>query len=362
MAINARDERGAKELETFAKKLAMTVALAIVLTLLWWVRDIFILVLIAAVLAAGISPAVFRVRVLSRHWFHHRMRRGSAVMLVYFPFLATVVALMLILVPRLMADWSQLSTQLPLLIEKNILQPLEKYVSVQPVRDAMKNGLTVQRSTMIGYARGVVTALASVVAIFFMVAYMLIDAPRLRNLILLFYPAEKRGDKRRMLTRMGRRMSSWLSGQMILAGIMGVSTFVWLLVLRLPYALPLAILATFGEMVPVIGPILGTTPALLIAILHSRWQFWAMLIFALVAQKLENLFIAPRVMSRKVSISPLSIFIAFMMGASLLGIVGAILAVPIAAIVQVAFDEAFVARRERRLDDTRSGTLLRRVD
>ncbi|GAC1437618.1 MAG: AI-2E family transporter [Thermoanaerobaculia bacterium] len=362
MAINVRDERGAKELETFAKKLAMVVALAIVLTLLWWVRDIFILVLIAAVLAAGISPAVFRVRVLSRHWFHHRMRRGSAVMLVYFPFLATVVALMLILVPRLMADWSQLSTQLPLLIEKNILSPLEKYVSVQPVRDAMKNGLTIQRSTMIGYARGVVTALASVVAIFFMVAYMLIDAPRLRNLILLFYPAEKRGDKRRMLTRMGRRMSSWLSGQMILAGIMGVSTFVWLLVLRLPYALPLAILATFGEMVPVIGPILGTTPALLIAILHSRWQFWAMLIFALVAQKLENLFIAPRVMSRKVSISPLSIFIAFMMGASLLGIVGAILAVPIAAIVQVAFDEAFVARRERRLDDTRSGTLLRRVD
>ena len=357
-----KEERRANELEVFAKKVAIVVALGIVLVLLWAVRDILILVLFAAVLAAGISPAVHRVRLLSRHWFGRRMNRGSAVMLVYFPFLATVVALLLILVPRLMADWSDLRAQLPSLIEANILRPLERYISVDPVREAMRNGVTIERSTMIGYARGMATVVASVVATFFMVAYMLIDAPRLRNLILLFYPAEKRGDKQRMLHRMGRRMSSWLSGQMILAAIMGVSTFVWLLVLRLPYALPLAILATFGEMVPVIGPILGTTPALVIAILHSRWQFWAMLVFALVAQKLENLFIAPRVMSRKVSISPLAIFIAFLMGASLLGIAGAILAVPVAAIVQVAFDEAFVSRRERRLDDTRSGTLLRRVD
>lgn len=362
MAIYVKDERRESELETFAKKFAIVVAIALVLVLLWLVRDILLLVLMAAVLAAGIAPAVYRVRVLARHWFHRRLARGTAVMLVYFPFLATVVVLILILVPRLMADWSQLKVQLPILIEKNILQPLEHYISVQPVREAMKNGVVIERSTMIGYARSVVTLVASVVAVFFMVAYMLIDAPRLRNLILLFYPADERGDKRRMLTRMGRRMSSWLSGQIILAAIMGVSTFVWLLVLRLPYALPLAILATFGEMIPVIGPILGTTPALIIAILNSRWQFWAMLIFALVAQKLENLFIAPRVMSRKVSISPLAVFIAFMMGASLLGIVGAILAVPIAAIVQVAFDEGFVSRRERRLDDTRSGTLLRRVD
>jgi len=361
MAIYA-NERRANELETFAKKLAIVLAIGLALILLWFVRDILLLVLMAAVLAAGIAPAVYRVRVLARRYFHRRLARGTAVALVYFPFLATVVALLLILIPRLMADWAQLSAQLPVLIEQNILQPLERYISVQPVRDAMKNGVVIERSTMVGYARGAITAVASVVAVFFMVAYMLIDAPRLRNLILLFYPPEVRADKRRMLTRMGRRMSSWLSGQIILAAIMGVSVFVWLLILRLPYALPLALLATFGELVPVIGPILGMTPAMIIAILHSRWQFWSMLIFVLIAQKLENLFIAPRVMSRKVSISPLAVFIAFMMGASLLGIAGAILAVPIAAIIQVAFDETFISRRERRLDDTRSGTLLRRVD
>jgi predicted PurR-regulated permease PerM len=81
-----------------------------------------------------------------------------------------------------------------------------------------------------------------------------------------------------------------------------------------------------------------------------------------VLQKAENLFIVPRVMSRKVSISPLAVFIAFMIGASLLGIVGAIMAIPVAAIAQVAFDEVFVSRRERRQDLDRAGTLLRKAD
>jgi len=180
-------------------------------------------------------------------------------------------------------------------------------------------------------------------------------------MILLIYPPEVRAARRAMMTRMSRRMSAWLSAQLTLAVIIGVATFVGLVALRVPYALPLAIFATFGEMVPVIGPIIGTAPALAIAILQSRWQFWSVLAMVLILQKMENLFIAPRIMSRKVQISPLAVFIAFMIGGSLLGIVGAILAVPVAAILQVAFDEAFVSRRERRQDGERPGTLMRRV-
>jgi len=357
-----RDERRANELETFAKKVAIVAAFAAIIALLWCVREVLLLIFIAAVLAAGIAPAVHRVRVLGRFYLHRNVNRGTAVMLVYFPFLAVVIALLLFLVPRLMADWQMLSAQMPVLIERNVLQPLERFVSMKPVRDALHQGITVERSTMFVYVKNVATAIAGVVAVFFMVAYMLIDASRLRNTILLFYPAEVRGDKRAMLNRMARRMTSWLAGQMILAGIVGVATFFWLLFLRLPYALPLAILATFGEMVPIIGPILGTAPSLAIALLYSKWQFWSMLVFALLLQKFENLFIAPRVMSRKVRVSPLAIFIAFMIGGSLLGLVGALLAVPVAAIIQVAFDEAFVSRRERRQDVDRAGTLLRRVD
>jgi predicted PurR-regulated permease PerM len=362
VATAPRNDWRSNELEMFAKKVAIVVAAGVLLLLLWAVREILILIFIAAVLAAGIAPAVYRVRVLSRFWFHRDLPRGTAVMIVYLPFVVVVALLLIFLAPRLVSDWQTLSTQAPVLIEKNILEPLDKYVSMDPVRDALREGITVQRSTMIAYVRNTATVIASVIAVFFMVAYMLIDANRLRNLILLFYPADVRGDRQRTLNRMARRMSSWLSGQLLLAAIIGVSTFLFLLLLGLPYAIPLAILAAIGEMVPVLGPILGTTPALLIAILHSRWQFWAMLVFAILLQKFENLFIAPRIMSRKVRVSALSVFIAFMIGASLLGIVGAILAVPVAAIIQVTFEEMFVSRRERRQDLDRAGTLLRRVD
>jgi predicted PurR-regulated permease PerM len=350
------------EFETFAKKTAIAAAFGIALVLLWVVRDILVLVFIAACLAAGIAPAVHWVRARGRLWLRRNIPRGAAVVLVYFPVLFLVALLAVFLVPRLIAETSQLSAQLPTLIETNILTPLEHYLPMGPVRAYLKEGIGVSQGSVFVYVRSVATVMASIVAVAFMIAYMLIDAHRLRNVILLFYPPDVRADRRRMLNRIAVRMSSWLSGQLILSGLIGIATFVCLLSLRIPFALPLALLAMLGEMVPVIGPILGATPAVAIAILQSRWQFWSVLTMAVLLQKAENLFIAPRVMSKKVSLSPLAVFIAFMIGASLLGIVGAIMAIPIAAIVQVTFDELFVSRRERRHDRDRAGTLLRRRD
>jgi predicted PurR-regulated permease PerM len=360
MALQPREPLRPGELEIFLKKVGIVVAVLIVVTLLWAARDILILVFIAAALAAGISPAVHRVRVLVRHYFHRNISRGSAVLIVYFPFLFVALLLVSIMVPRLILDSRQLSAQLPALIEKNILTPLEHYLPMSGVRESLRRGISVPKSSVVFYARSTATAVASFIAVLFMVVYMLIDAPRLRNMILLVYPPDVRAERRATLRRIGKRMSSWLAGQLILAGIMGLATFVGLLILRVPYAVPLALFATLGEMVPVIGPILGT--ALAIAMVLSRWQFWSVLLMAVLFQKLENFFIAPRLMSRKVSISPLAVFVAFMVGASLLGIVGAIMAIPGAVIVQVAFEEVFVARRERRHDVSRAGTLTKRRD
>jgi predicted PurR-regulated permease PerM len=361
MSFQPRDERRAQDLELFAKKVGIVIAAALALVLLWLVRDVLLLVFMAAILAAGISPAVHRVRVWGRLYLHRRVRRGTAVVLVYFPFLLLVVVLLVLMIPRLVVETHALQQQLPSLIETNILTPLGHYLPMGPVRAYLREGISLPHGSVFGYVRSAATIAASVVAVLFMIVYMLMDAHRLRNLLLLFYPPSVRAERRRALNRIANRMSSWLAGQLILSAIIGVATFVGLVILRIPYALPLAIFATLGEMVPVIGPIVGTSPALVIALLHSRWQFWSVLVMVLVLQKLENLFIAPRVMARKVSIAPLAIFIAFMMGAAVLGIMGAIIAIPVAAIVQVAFDEAFVLRRERRLDVDRAGTLVRRM-
>ncbi|PYQ32402.1 MAG: hypothetical protein DMF57_13240 [Acidobacteria bacterium] len=362
MAFQPREPLRPGELEIFLKKVGIVVAALIVVTLLWVARDILILVFIAAALAAGISPAVHRVRVLVRHYFHRNISRGSAVLIVYFPFLFVALLLVIIMLPRLILESRQLAAQLPTLIEQNILTPLERYLPMSGVRESLRGGISLPKSSVVFYVRSTATAVASFIAVLFMVVYMLIDAPRLRNMILLVYPPDVRAQRRATLRRIGKRMSSWLAGQLILAGIMGLATFIGLLILRVPYAAPLALFATLGEMVPVIGPILGTAPALAIAILLSRWQFWSVLLMAVLFQKVENFFIAPRLMSRQVFISPLAVFVAFMIGASLLGIVGAIMAIPAAVIAQVAFEEVFVARRERRHDVSRAGTLTKRRD
>jgi predicted PurR-regulated permease PerM len=360
MAFQPRESLPRIELELFSKKVGIVVAVALLLAILWAARAVLILIFIAAVLAAGISPAVQRVRVWVRHLFHRNIARGTAVLIVYFPFLFIATVLLLFVVPRVIDDTRALGAQLPTLLERNVLTPLGHYLPVNGVREYLRGGIALPRSSLVFYVRSAATAIASFIAVLFMVGYMLIDAHRLRNMFLLLYSPEVRAARRATMIRMARRMSSWLSGQLVLSAIIGVATFVGLLILRVPYALPLAIFATLGEMVPVIGPIVGTAPALAIAILQSPWQFWSVLLLAICLQKAENLFIAPRVMAQKVDISPLAVFIAFMVGAAVLGILGAIMAIPVAAVAQVAFEEAFIQRRERRHDVARAGTLTKR--
>lgn len=346
----------------FTRKVLIVVGIAVACLLLWYARDVLLLIFIAAVLAAGIAPAVRRLRILWRFNFRRKLSRGTAVMIVYLPFLVIVIVLGVLIVPRFIADTRALGQQLPALIERNILTPLEPYVPVSVIRNELRDGIQLPRSRVFMYMRNAAAGIASIFAVLFMVAYMLIDAERLRNLLLLVYPPEARGQRRRTLIRMGKRMSAWLSAQLLLSAIIGIATFIGLTVLQIPYALPLAIIAAVGELIPAIGPTVGAVPALIVALLNSPWQFWSVLAFAFLLQKAENYFIVPRVMARKVSVSPLAVFIAFLIGASLLGVMGAILAIPVAAIVQVAFDEAFVRRRERRQDLDRAGTLLRKAD
>ena len=354
---------GRNELELFTRKVLIVMAAATAALLMWNARDVLLLIFIAAVIAAGIAPVVRRLRILWRYQFRRPLSRGAAVMIVYLPFLLAVLLFGIVIVPRFIVDMQELGGRMPALIEQNILQPAERYgIPVGVVRTELSDGIELPRSRVFAYMRNAAAAVASVFAVLFMVAYMLIDGERLRNLFLLVYPPEVRGERQATMRRIARKMTSWLSGQLLLSAIIGITTFIGLTALRIPYALPLAIIAAVGELIPLIGPTVGAVPALAVALLHSRWQFWAVLIFAVVLQKAENWFIVPRVMSRKVSVSPLAVFVAFMIGASLLGVIGAIIAIPVAAILQVAFEEAFVARRERRLDLERAGTLLRKAD
>lgn len=347
------------ELQIFTKKVLIVAAIALGIGFLWMIRRTLVLLFIAAVLAAGISPAVHRVRVLVRHRFGKRIRRGTAVVLVYVPFLVTALLFAIFGIPRLVVEGRDLAQRLPELVEQRIIDPLSTFLPVAELRSILAT--EARQARMFGYIRGAFNLVVSIVVILVLIVYMMIDADRLRNLFLLLYPAHERGTKRKMILRMSRRMSSWLSGQLLLALIVGGATFIGLVALRVPYALPLALVAAVGETIPIVGPILGAIPALIIALFLSPWQFWAVLALATIIQQLENYLLVPRIMGQKVSISPLAVFVAFLVGGTLLGVIGALLAIPTAALVQVAFQEVFLERRERRQNSARPGSLLRKT-
>lgn len=342
-------------MRVFAKKIAILLALV----LAWHIREIVVLLIVAGVLAAGIAPAVARVQVLVRHYLHRRLGRSKAVLIVYLPLFVFAALLLLFGVPFLLDQSKSLAADLPRLLNERIFTPIQKYIPIGDFRELLPG---TEKGTdgkpILTYVRGAATVLGSGIAVLFVIFYMLIDAERLRNLFLLAYPSNVRASKKALVRRMARRMSAWLSAQLILAGVIGTVTFAVLVALRIPYALPLALLAAIGEMIPVIGPIVGAVPALIVALFQSPWQFWAVLVAAVVIQQFENLVLVPRLMANKLHVSPLGIFLGFMVGASLLGVIGAILAAPVAAIVQVIFEEVFVARRERRQDSSRVGALV----
>ena len=342
------------ELYLFKRKVLFTVGLVILLLVAWQVRNILIILFIAGVLGTAISPAVRRVQVWGRVYMKRRLPRGFAVLIVFIPFVILVAILGWLTIPRLVAQSEELAKQLPVLIE----QKLEKLpaINVSNIEESVQRWFA--NIPLFEYLRSAVMVVTSFVAILFITAYMMLDAERLRNLFLLFFPADVRAERRRTSRRISRRLSSWLGGQLMLAAIIGVATFIALASLRIPYAVPLAIIAAIGEMVPVIGPIIGAVPALAVALFQSDWQFWGVLIAAIVIQQAENYLLVPRLMGKKVSVSPLAVFVAFLVGASLLGIVGALMAVPAVAIVQIVFEEGFLVHRERRRDRERSGVVI----
>jgi predicted PurR-regulated permease PerM len=150
------------------------------------------------------------------------------------------------------------------------------------------------------------------------------------------------------------KVSAWLGGQLFLGLIIGASSAIGLWALGVPFFYVLALISAIGELIPVVGPILSAIPALAVAATVSPQMVLFVLIFFVVQQQLENHILVPRIMSRQVGVSPVTVIIALLIGGSLAGIVGALLAVPTAAILQVVASE--VLREDDEPPPSRSGT------
>jgi prepilin-type N-terminal cleavage/methylation domain-containing protein len=183
-----------------------------------------------------------------------------------------------------------------------------------------------------------------VVAILALSYYLLVESPSLFDGLLRLFPRAYRSRIELAADEIATKVSSWLVMQAILAFLIGATSGLGLWLMGVPYASVLALIAAIGELVPYIGPLLAAVPAILVAASVS-WQLaLGVAIFFLLQQQLENHVLVPKLMGDHVGLSAAGVIIALLLGGSLLGVLGAILAIPTAAIAQVVARHALAGR------------------
>jgi predicted PurR-regulated permease PerM len=181
--------------------------------------------------------------------------------------------------------------------------------------------------------------------------YLLVESDELFAAFARLFPRVERPRVEEASQKISTKISAWLSGQLILAGTIGASSAIGLWLLGVPYFYVLALVSAIGEMIPVVGPIFAAIPSILVALSVSPKTSLFVILFFIAQQQIENHLLVPKVMERQVGVSPVTVIVALLIGGALLGILGALLAVPTAAIIQVIVAE-ILDERDRRAETT----------
>jgi predicted PurR-regulated permease PerM len=350
--VPARDRRHPRDPRRLIVFGVVVLITGVVLTwLLFLVRSTLITVYISALFAMGISPLV---RVIERPrvtWLSNRLPRWLAILLIYAAIIGAIVGLAAIVFPPLVQQFEELWRTLPSRVE----QGQDFLIRRGILRDRITLGEAVQQApaasagnaaaTIFGYVRNVIGGLFGVITILLLTFYMLVESREILSFFVRLFPVRQRRRVATVSNAVTQKVSAWMGGQLLLSLVIGLTSALGLGAMGVPYFYVLALISAVGEMIPMVGPILAAIPAILVAATVSPGLAIGVAIFFVAQQQLENTILVPKLMGRQVGLSAVTVIIALGVGSQLLGVVGAILSVPTAAILQVLFEE-LVARDE----------------
>lgn len=329
----------------------MTALAVIVVWCAYLVREVLLLVYMSGLFAIGFSPAV---RLIERQELlpigTQRFPRWLAILILYLCIVGAIIGIGFMIVPPLNHQAQQLWAALPdmfdraqdALISRGILS--EHITLTEAVKKAPAAKGSEAVGTVLGAFASVIGGLFGLLTILILTFYLLIESGSLRATMLRLFPARERKRVDAVSRDITLKVSAWLGGQLLLGAVIGTSSAIGLGLIGIPFFYVLAVISGVGELVPVVGPILSAIPAILIAGTVSLKKVLLVIVFFVVQQQFENHVLVPKIMQRQVGISPVTVIVALLIGGKLLGILGAILAVPTAAILQVVVTEVLNAR------------------
>jgi predicted PurR-regulated permease PerM len=325
--------------------LAMVVVTIVVCWAAYVARHVLLLIYVSALFSIGFAPLV--------RWIEtqktlpvgtRRFPRWLAILVLYVAIIGTLVIVATMVLPPLVgqarAFWKALPTMFAraqdYLISKGLLQrqlTVSEVVAAAP--DAGGDAVT----TVLQAVTGIVGGVLGIFTILILTFYILVESESWFDAFVRLFPRSRRADVAAASREVTTKVSAWLTGQLVLGGVIGTTAAIGLWLLGVPYFYVLALIAAIGEMIPVIGPILSAIPAVAVAFSVSGRLAFFVLIFFVIQQQFENHVLVPKVMERQVGVSAVVVIVALLIGGSLLGVVGALLAVPTAAILQVLLQQ-----------------------
>ena len=348
MAVMApRDPVGRVVLRT----VLIVVAVALTLYVLYLLRRPITWLVIAAFIAVAMSGPV---NVLQRH-----MKRGLAIALAYVALITIPIGLGALLVPSLVDQVENLAGNVPqyaqdvteFVQDNGTLNDLnDKYnftSEIQSAADDLPSRIGDAAGVLQDIGVGVVNSIFAAVTILILSIFMVAGGPRWLEGVVRSQPPGRSARLERAFRDVGNAIGNYVAGALFQATIAGVSAFVVLTILGAPFAGPLALIVAFFDLIPVVG---ATIAAVLIAIVMLFVNFplgliiWV--IWAVVYQQIENYVIQPQIQRRAVQIEPFLVLVAVLFGSTLFGVLGAVLAIPAAASLQIVWREYRDYRRE----------------
>lgn len=318
---------------------------------------ILLILFLATLLAIAISPLVNR---LERRW----VPRALAIVLIYLLLLAVLVAVAGLLVPALVGEFDQLSANLPSITRSVLDFPSAWLAPRFPMLKPLLSGnLTQQIGTQLGALAGgaggllysfgkTLTTIAISLFLVLVVGFFLTaDARFALRVIARFFPPRARPTVAALASEIGARLGHWVRAQILVGLFFGVAFGLGVGLMGVPYALSLGVAGAVLELIPYVGGAIVTVLAMLLAFTISPWLSLGVLIWEIVLANVESHIVYPKLVGDIVGLHPLTIIVALFIGAEARGVMGALLAVPVAVVLQVLFDRFYRFEEQAAVDD-----------
>ena len=326
---------------------------------LYFVKDVIIILLFSIVIASGVGPFA--------DWLERKgLPRLLGVLLLYIVTFGLLAFLLSLVVPIISVEINRLTEDLPKLFE-NISGALERaqqtstagyfdFVSeIQNLLDASSQFLHTSSQSTISFIVGVFGGVLSFLAVIVISFYLSVMKNGIIGFIESILPQKHESYVINLVKRSEKKVGRWLQGQLLLALTIGLMVFVGLSVLKIKFALLLGIFAMILELVPMVGPVIAAVPAIILATIQEPiLGLWVLILYVLI-QQVENHMLAPLIIGKTTGLNPVTVIVALLVGGKLAGILGIILAVPVAVVIVEILEDMAKRKIEHKIiphDDT----------